>query len=368
MYHLLVTAEAGTWDGSPYTFGISRVIREYTDESIKKRYQSLDEATVAELKTFPVLFAYERTENSEARVGFIKRVKQRSNEVRIEYDFFPDLAPIPSEILSRLDWELEIGDWEMNRTHWAVKNADLFQVLLEAGLITKELAFRLPAQLSKSASFSSPSMDQIIDIPSEDRRNSGLILLVMLTQAYYKLLECSTSMSGWCAALDLELNESYFWTINSIKNLLVNHEDLKDFPIKFEPIFPDLYPSTIRDVDWDDMVAPEAEQFLSNVQQYVTNKGVYAPEEGTPAWIFVELFRTGVNMAVDRAIAYKMKMVQYARTSLGYSHQTPSRNSVGDPHPSTEKACQETTEKACSSQRDKVFISYSHRDKRFLNE
>lgn len=368
MYHLFVTAEVGTWNGSPYTFAISRVIREYTDDAIKNKYQALDEAVVAELQSFPALFAYEATENSEARVGFIKRIRQRSNEVRIEYDFLPDLTPIPAEVLSKLSWELEIGNWEMNRTHWAVKTADLFQVLFEAGLITKKQSSSLSAQLVKAAPIAPPSADQITGMPIEDRRNSGLLLLIMLAQAYYKMLECSTSISSWCTALDLELNESYFWTINNIKNLLKNHEDLKDFPIQFEALFPDLYPSTIRDVDWEDMVAPEAERFLSTIQKYITTKGIHDPEEGTPAWIFIELFRPAVDKAVERAIAYNKRMVQHARTTLGYSLQTPPSDSVDTPHLTTEKTCQETAEKAHSPQRDKVFISYSHRDKKFLDE
>jgi hypothetical protein len=368
MYHLFVTAEAGTWDGSPYTFGIGRVIREYTDDTIKKKYQALDEAVLAELQSFPALFAYEATEDSEAKVGFIKRIRQHSNEVRIEYDFFSDIDPIPAEVLSKLSWELEIGNWEMNRTHWAVKTADLFEVLFEAGLMTKEQLSRLSAQLAKTAPVAPPSTDQITGMPIEDHRNSGLILLFLLAQAYYKMLECSTSISDWCSALDLELNESYLWAINNIKNLLENHEDLRDFPIQFEPLFPDLYPSTIRDVDWEDMVAPEAERFLSTVQKYITTKGIHDPEEGTPAWILVELFRFSVNTAVERAIAYKKRMVQYARTTLGYSPQTPPSDSADSTHLTTEKTCQKTAEKVHSQQRDKVFISYSHRDKKFLDE
>ena len=86
----------------------------------------------------------------------------------------------------------------------------------------------------------------------EDQRNSGLNLLLLLAQAYYAMLENTVSCS--CYALDLELNESYLWTVNCITRLLQNHKHLQDFGPKFEPIFPDLYPSTIKDVDWEDMV------------------------------------------------------------------------------------------------------------------
>lgn len=156
-----------------------------------------------------------------------------------------------------------------------------------------------------------------LQMPVEDRRNSGLNLLFLLAQAYYKILECVISTASWCCALDLELNESYLWTITSLTNLLKNHEDLRDFPGKFEPAFPDLYPSTIRDVDWDDMVAPDVEQFLSTVQRYVRSSGIYPPEKSSPAWVFVELFRPSITTAIERAIAYSKRMREYARRLSG---------------------------------------------------
>jgi hypothetical protein len=156
-----------------------------------------------------------------------------------------------------------------------------------------------------------------LQMPAEDRRNSGVNLLFLLAQAYYKILECVISTASWCCALDLELNGSYLWTITSLKNLLANHDDLRDFPGKFEPAFPDLYPSTIRDVDWEDTVATDVEQFLSTVQKYVVSSGMYSPEESSPGWIFVEMFRPSVNTAIERAVAYSERMRKYARNALG---------------------------------------------------
>jgi hypothetical protein len=156
-----------------------------------------------------------------------------------------------------------------------------------------------------------------VQMTAEEMRNSALNLLLLLAQAYYKILECVISTASWCSALDLQLNESYLWTITNLKNLLTNHEALRDFPGAFEPMFPDLYPSTIRDLDWEDMVAPEVEQFLSTVQRYAHSNRIYPPEESSPSWVFVELFRPSVNTAIERAIAYNKRMRQYARRALG---------------------------------------------------
>lgn len=160
-----------------------------------------------------------------------------------------------------------------------------------------------------------PALPQMSE---EDRLNSALNLLFLLAQTYYKILEGAIGMATWCSALDLELNESYLWTKSNLQNLLKNHEALKDFPGTFEPVFPDLYPSTIRDVEWADMIAPEAEQFLSSVQRYVREKGMYLPDEHSPAWTFVELFRPAINLAIERAIAYDQRMRTYAGKTFGF--------------------------------------------------
>ncbi len=104
--------------------------------------------------------------------------------------------------------------------------------------------------------------------------------------------------------------------MRNITNLLENSEHLKDFPVPFEPLFSDLYPATIQEYEWQDMLAPEAEQFLSTVQQYIQSKGIYDPQEGTEGWVFLELFRPSVNAAIEKAIAYNKRMRQHMRQTL----------------------------------------------------
>lgn len=148
--------------------------------------------------------------------------------------------------------------------------------------------------------------DKAVEMTDEEGANAGMNLLMLLAQAYYKMLECT--IGGGCHAMDLTLNQSYLWTVTSITNLLANHEGLRDFPGKFEPIFQDLFPSSIIDCEWQDMVAPHAEEFLSAVQRYTFVKGMHEPEEGSPSWIFVELFRPSVDMAIERAEEYHQRM------------------------------------------------------------
>jgi hypothetical protein len=141
---------------------------------------------------------------------------------------------------------------------------------------------------------------------------------------------------------------------------LKNHDDLKDFPVPFEPVFSDLYPSTIRDVDWEDMVAPYAEGFLSSVQQYVYSKGAYDPKEGSSAWVFVEFVRIGVNDAIKSAEEYQERMRLHTDAFTKRLRQ-PTQT-----HPQASNP--ETKHDTPITKSDNVFISYSHKDKKFLDD
>jgi hypothetical protein len=178
-----------------------------------------------------------------------------------------------------------------------------------------------------------PELGDIPPMSEEDDRNSGLLLLMMLAQAYYKMLEATVSMASWLTALDMELNHCYLWTIQNLANLLKNHKHLKDFPGSFEPALPDLYPSTIADLEWQDMIAPGVEEFLATVQKYVIAKGSYQPEEKSPAWIMVELFRPSIERAIECAENHHKRLRQAQRRLLGEPIATKATQPNGAPTP-----------------------------------
>ncbi|MCL4197684.1 MAG: hypothetical protein KJZ69_09350 [Phycisphaerales bacterium] len=156
-----------------------------------------------------------------------------------------------------------------------------------------------------------------VQMAKEQQQLASLCLLMLLAQAYYKMLECTVSMAGWCTALDLELNQSYLWVTDTLTKLLKNDSDLKkDFPEQFEPLFPDLYPSTIRDHEWEDMVGPEAERFLSTVQRYALEHGIRDPDKGSAAWTLVEWVRPSIDNAIKQAENYERSMRAHIRALL----------------------------------------------------
>jgi hypothetical protein len=149
MYNLIVAGHEGAWGGSPYRLERGR-FGEYTDNAIAAKYKSLAPTAIAELQSLPTLFAYEHAHNADARIGFLQRVTSRSDQVQIDYAFYPDLPPIPASQLAALAWELDIAKYEMNRTHWAVKAVDLLSTLAEAGVVTRDQLQHLPEHVVKA--------------------------------------------------------------------------------------------------------------------------------------------------------------------------------------------------------------------------
>ncbi len=175
MYNFLVTADSNAWDLPAYEYGRDR-FGEYTAEEILEKYKALNASDIEELKSFPALFAYEgETEN--VRVGYIRNIRERRKTVLIEYEFEKGIPEIPFSKIVDLKDKLDIGKWEMNRTHWAIKDEDLFSILSKAGLIDDSFA-NLAGQLGRveelkfrvALSFSGDRRDYVLETATELKR------------------------------------------------------------------------------------------------------------------------------------------------------------------------------------------------------
>jgi len=133
MYNLLVTAAEGAWDLPAYEYDRTRFL-EYTAESLKARFAKLDAPAIEELQSLPTLFTYEG-DDEPVRVGYIRRIRARGRTLLIEYEFDDSIAPFNYSALTPLEVKLDIHGWEMSRTHWAVKDEDLFELLSSVGLV-----------------------------------------------------------------------------------------------------------------------------------------------------------------------------------------------------------------------------------------
>ncbi|MGR4017593.1 FRG domain-containing protein [Vibrio harveyi] len=136
MYNLLVTARNGAWDEGFYEFDKSRFL-EYTNEGIASALKELSRSHIENLKNYPSVFAYEG-EDSDLRIGYLKSIKERGRNLLIEFEFEENIDPIPFERIKPIAPLLDIRSWEMNRTHWAVKDEDLFERLRKIGVLEAE--------------------------------------------------------------------------------------------------------------------------------------------------------------------------------------------------------------------------------------
>lgn len=134
MFNFLVSGNGEAWNGEPYTYERSRVF-EYTEDAIVGRFNELREDQLERLCSLPSVFAYESGKEMDARVGQITSIRVRNREVLVSYRFDENIAPIPHQLLLDRKRTLDIGDWELNRTHWAVKDVDLIAFLEAQGLV-----------------------------------------------------------------------------------------------------------------------------------------------------------------------------------------------------------------------------------------
>lgn len=137
VFNFLVSGNNEAWNGEPYAYDRSRLF-EYTEDAIIARFNELREDQLERLRSLPSVFAYESGRQMDARVGQVTEIRLRNREVLVNYRFDENIAPIPHQMLLDRRRTLDIGDWELNRTHWAVKDVDLIEFLKAQGLVAAD--------------------------------------------------------------------------------------------------------------------------------------------------------------------------------------------------------------------------------------
>lgn len=129
MYNLLVSGNDEDWNGEPWIIETGRSVREFTNSEITKNYGDFTPSQVEALRRFPCIFAYEAGCKKDPKFGILRDVVTRQGKVKIEYELVEINRFIKHEDIIDLQFELDIYDWEMNRTHWAIKNVNLAKEL-----------------------------------------------------------------------------------------------------------------------------------------------------------------------------------------------------------------------------------------------
>jgi TIR domain len=134
MYNLFVSADSNSWDGTQFILESSRCIREYTNEEISKKYSNLSKAIIARIKRFPCIFSYETGCEKNPKFGLITDIVERKSQVKVEYEIIELEKFISHNDILKNSFDFDIGSWEMNRTHWAIKDINLPKELLRLGI------------------------------------------------------------------------------------------------------------------------------------------------------------------------------------------------------------------------------------------
>lgn len=118
------------WSDGRDTVSVSRLF-EYTAPEIVAAFQNEGIILLDKLTRLPCLFMEEGVDDQVARVGTIFRARVSGNEMSIEYTFDLDTPSLLKSTIYANKIEFDMPrDFEFSRTHWAVKDVDLYRVLL----------------------------------------------------------------------------------------------------------------------------------------------------------------------------------------------------------------------------------------------
>lgn len=210
MYHLVVVGDPDAYDGDPITLERRRVLGEYTSAALSDRYSELTGDLIADLKRFPALFACEHATKTDARLGWITKIQVRVDAARFSYVFDDSLPPISWEQIKALEWDLDIDNYELNRTHWALKDVDLFDVLIENGQLPEDTPpARQPGAPAKryrqDARVSTEVTPTVFRVPTEPR-DPRLVSVMMPFDA--SLDPVYATIGNLCTELDLKCSRA----------------------------------------------------------------------------------------------------------------------------------------------------------------
>lgn len=139
-YHLVVSADSNAFSGSRFEMPAERCL-EYTDKRLEEYYFRFGETRIDELLALPALLAHEHNVTN-ARVELVRLtdIARRGTRVRGKFESI-DAQSLTYDQFYNLSFELDIDDFEYNRTHWAIKDFDLPEVLAAASIAIPPAAF-----------------------------------------------------------------------------------------------------------------------------------------------------------------------------------------------------------------------------------
>lgn len=133
-YNLFVSFEEGIYDKSPFKFYNERVLKDkFTIHAIRDKFSEFKFADIQEIVALPTLFLpeYRNAENEKESVGYfgwLNDIDIDLESVKSEF-YFEKEQQFPMTKIVQLMNDLKIKEGELERTHLAIKKADLLEVI-----------------------------------------------------------------------------------------------------------------------------------------------------------------------------------------------------------------------------------------------
>lgn len=133
------------WQPGRDQMPIGRVL-EYTDDALREQFEPDGVLDTNAAMRLPTVFMAEGIGDEIARVGTITGLRRANGNYDINYVLDPNVPPIPNSQLLAMSDELGIANFEFSRTHWAIKQSNLFEALYRRQLANplQPRVFRLP--------------------------------------------------------------------------------------------------------------------------------------------------------------------------------------------------------------------------------
>ncbi|ANY68673.1 hypothetical protein BBD42_21030 [Paenibacillus sp. BIHB 4019] len=146
LYNLFISGDENAWESNTKIFDLDRCLREYTEKDIVGKFGKLGKTDIDEIKKLPCIFAYEDYCVKDASIGYMTDIKVRQAGVKITIQKVKELS---LETLHKLQFELDIKSWELNRTHWAIKKVNLYKELQHIGIDFNSIKTGPPVDITK---------------------------------------------------------------------------------------------------------------------------------------------------------------------------------------------------------------------------
>lgn len=127
-----------TWENNGRgTLALGRVF-EHTQDHIRDQFSAGAAIRFDELRRYPCLFMDEGVDEQVAQIGHVVGTTVERGEVRFEYALENGIPAMRNNQIYARAGDFGMDNWEFSRTHWAVKDIDLYRAVLRTGTIERQ--------------------------------------------------------------------------------------------------------------------------------------------------------------------------------------------------------------------------------------